>query len=155
MTKGTAIFRNTTMRDWCARGIALATGSVIVALVLLVALIRNPPGAGMGAPTAADPAQPDPGMITDATVDLRLLGEGVYDAQGCARCHRLRGKGNPSSPLDGVLDRLSPEEVRARIIASDPVRASMAARAVAAKRAYRDLTALDLDALVEYLRQAP
>ncbi len=80
-------------------------------------------------------------------------GEQVYAAQRCQGCHMVGGKGNKSSPLDGVGARLSAADAREWIV--DPV--SAAAKHKSTKKplmpkTYAKLPASDIDALVAYMQ---
>lgn len=64
--------------------------------------------------------------------------------QRCRMCHAIEGEGNIRSPLDGVGDRLSEEDIRLWIVAPQEMNPAVA------KRGYH-LSEEDLDALVAYL----
>jgi mono/diheme cytochrome c family protein len=46
--------------------------------------------------------------------DAKLIEAGtkVYEAQKCATCHQIAGKGNKQYPLDGVGSKLSAADIR-------------------------------------------
>ena len=92
---------------------------------------------------------PPPDVPPDPTELQR--GRTAFEEQGCLRCHRLEGEGSPRSPLDGVGARLTPEEIRAFIVADDAVRASLSPSVVRQKTGYAELPAAELDALVTFL----
>jgi len=141
------------MRERLARIYAVGIGVAIVLLAALFAGRQNAPGAaGPRPPGEADAAvavvpardvPPDPAVVAE--------GRRVYEEQGCARCHTVQGEGNPRSPLDGVGARLTPELLRAFVVASDDVRASLSPSVARAKFAFASLSEPELDALVTYL----
>jgi len=141
------------MRERLARIYAVGLGVVIVLLAALFAGRQNTPGAAgprpageAGVPVAAVPPRPvppEPGVVAQ--------GRRVYEEQGCARCHRVQGDGNPRSPLDGVGARLSPELLRAFVVADDAVRAQLSPSVARAKFAFASLPEGELEALVTYL----
>jgi mono/diheme cytochrome c family protein len=93
-----------------------------------------------------------------ADADLVSSGARVYAAQRCLRCHALAGEGNRRYPLDGVGSRLDAAQLRNWIIGAVADPARLSARALAAKRRFASLPALELNALVAYLqtqKQAP
>lgn len=72
-------------------------------------------------------------------------GKEVFTAQKCSMCHAIEGKGNKNSPLDGVGSKLKPEEIRKWVTAPKEMQAN------SKMKAYPNLPAADLDALVAYL----
>jgi cytochrome c2 len=88
-----------------------------------------------------------------AGVSLALADEGgpadkgaeVFHAQHCTMCHAIAGKGNPKTPLDGVGSKLSAEEIRKWIVSPKEMKADTR------MKAFPNLPAEDLDALVDYL----
>jgi mono/diheme cytochrome c family protein len=62
-------------------------------------------------------AMPSPAEAQDAA--LIKKGQDVYDAQKCAVCHSVAGKGSKTNPLDGVGAKLSSDDIHAWI--TDPV----------------------------------
>jgi len=137
------------MREALARLLALATGLVVLAAAILFAWIQNT----TIRPAAATEAPPVPAAETALTGDAALIARGreVYAKAGCAGCHSIDGEGNPRNPLDGVGSNLPPEEIRRYTIGDPEVADDLAPRVVAAKRAFAQLPAEDLDALVAYL----
>ena len=85
----------------------------------------------------------------DAKVDK---GKQVYAAQKCSVCHSIEGKGNAKGPLDGVGSKLSAEEIKQWLV--DPK--TMATKSNSTRKppmkAYANLPAADLDALVAYMQ---
>lgn len=72
-------------------------------------------------------------------------GKEVFAAQKCSMCHAIEGKGNKNSPLDGVGSKLKPEEIRKWVTAPKEMQPN------SKMKAYPNLPAADLDALVAYL----
>lgn len=87
-----------------------------------------------------------PAAAQDAKVEKGLK---VYDAQKCSMCHSVAGKGNAKSPLDGVGTKLTAAEIKEWIV--DPKGMAAKKKAKPGMRAYPNLPADDLDALVAYL----
>lgn len=87
-----------------------------------------------------------PALAQDAKIEKGMK---VYEAQKCAVCHAIAGKGNPKSPLDGVGSKLSPADLKTWIV--DPKTMIEKTKAKPGMRAYPKLPAEDLDALVAYL----
>jgi hypothetical protein len=139
------------MRERIARWYALGLGVVMVALAAFFAerqnaapILRTTVATAEAVPVVPPPAvPPDPAEVR--------LGRTAFEEQGCLRCHRLEGEGSPRSPLDGVGARLTPEAIRAFIIASDDVRASLSPSVARQKTGYAALPAAELDALVTFL----
>jgi mono/diheme cytochrome c family protein len=79
-------------------------------------------------------------------------GEEVYNAQKCAVCHSIGGKGSKANPLDGVGAKLSADDIRAWI--TDPV--AMTKKTNSQKKPAMPknakLTPADVDALVAYMQ---
>lgn len=73
-------------------------------------------------------------------------GKRVYHEQRCRVCHAIAGEGNRRYPLDGVGSRLSADTIRLWIVAPREVNPNVR------KRAYDQLSADDLQALVAFLR---
>jgi mono/diheme cytochrome c family protein len=95
-------------------------------------------------------------LATDAAAaqDAALIkkGQEVYNAQKCAVCHSIGGKGSKANPLDGVGAKLSADDIRAWI--TDP--AAMTKKTNSQKKPpmpkNAKLTAADVDALVAYMQ---
>ena len=109
------------------------TGQLVAGIVFVVAVLA--PGAA-GAQDAA----------------LIKKGQDVYNAQKCAVCHSVGGKGSKANPLDGVGAKLSADDIRAWI--TDP--AAMTKKTNSQKKPpmpkNAKLTAADVDALVAYMQ---
>lgn len=137
------------MRERIARAFAVVLGVLVVGLAAAFAARRNAePAPPMRVPAEATEAPPSPTVMDPEAV---TRGRAGFEAHGCSRCHRLEGVGNPRSPLDGVGARLTPERIRAFIVADPSVAGGLGPSVVRAKRAYADLPAPELDALVAYL----
>jgi cbb3-type cytochrome oxidase cytochrome c subunit len=133
------------MRETWVRIVAATSGVLAILLALAFAWLQNPQPAPSPA-TVAAVAQ----VVTDDP-SLVEAGRAVYLAQGCALCHAIAGTGNPRYPLDGVGDRLSPQDLRNWTLGLGDAQGALPARAVRIKEDYRVLPADELDALVGYL----
>jgi mono/diheme cytochrome c family protein len=95
-------------------------------------------------------AMPSPAEAQDAA--LIKKGQDVYDAQKCAVCHSVAGKGSKTNPLDGVGAKLSSDDIHAWI--TDPV--AMAKKTNSKKKPpmpkNAKLTPADVAALVAYMQ---
>jgi mono/diheme cytochrome c family protein len=134
------------MREIWARRIAYLTVLSVILLAASFAAVRNRPR------TVARGAE---GASRDGALRLVEEGRAVYEARRCARCHAVSGMGNRRSPLDGVGARLSPREIRGRILAAPEQREALPGYAAAAKEQYQQLPARDLDALVAFVISLP
>jgi cytochrome c oxidase subunit II len=78
-------------------------------------------------------------------------GKAVYVEQKCKLCHQVGGEGNAKGPLDGVGSKLKRDEIKEWIV--DPAAATAKHKATRkpAMKAYPNLSADDLDALVTYM----
>lgn len=72
-------------------------------------------------------------------------GQQVYAAQRCSMCHAIAGKGNAKNPLDDVGGRMTADEMKKYVANPKSVKAD------SKMKAYPNLPAEDLDALVAYL----
>jgi mono/diheme cytochrome c family protein len=93
--------------------------------------------------------------VTEAGAqDAALIkaGQDAYNAQKCAVCHSIAGKGSKANPLDGVGAKLSAADIRAWL--TDPV--AMTKKTNSQKKPpmpkNAKLTAADVDALVAYMQ---
>lgn len=86
-----------------------------------------------------------------AAQDAALVEKGktVYETQRCALCHAIGGRGNAKGPLDDVGARLSAADLRKWIVS--PKEMKSATNRKPDMRAYPNLPAADLDALVAYM----
>jgi len=72
-------------------------------------------------------------------------GQQVYAAQKCSMCHSIAGKGNAKNPLDDVGGKMTADEMKKYVANPKSVKAD------SKMKAYPNLPAEDLDALVAYL----
>lgn len=80
-------------------------------------------------------------------------GQKVYEAQKCAMCHAIEGKGNKKFPLDGVGAKLSDAQLKEWVV--DPDAAAAKAKSTATPKMpkkFATLPAADVDALVAYMK---
>lgn len=136
------------MRETWVRIVAATSGVLAILLALAFAWLQNPQPAPSPATVAAVAAVAQ--VATDGPSQVEA-GRAVYLAQGCALCHAIAGTGNPRYPLDGVGDRLSPQDLRNWTLGLGDAQGALPARAVRIKEDYRLLPADELDALVGYL----
>jgi mono/diheme cytochrome c family protein len=80
---------------------------------------------------------------------LAEKGKAVYDAQRCALCHAIGGRGNAKGPLDGVGSKLSAADIRKWIVSPKEMKSPTNRKPE--MRAYPSLPAADLDALLAYM----
>ncbi len=137
------------MRENWAKGLAVTTALLLIAVSGLMAWAQNPPvdttaADGTAAVVAGNEA-------ADGSRETIEKGMAVYQSQDCLSCHSIAGQGSPRSPLDGVGARLSAPEIRDWIIADESLQDELAPRVITAKTRYRELPEADLDALVAYL----
>jgi mono/diheme cytochrome c family protein len=78
-------------------------------------------------------------------------GEAVYTEQKCSLCHSIAGKGNAKGSLDGVGSKLSAAEIKEWIVNPKEMTAKTKAERKPPMKAYPNLPAADVDALVAYL----
>jgi mono/diheme cytochrome c family protein len=79
-------------------------------------------------------------------------GEAVYAAQKCSMCHSIAGKGNAKGPLDEVGTKLTAAEIREWIVNPKEMTAKTKAERKPPMKAYPNLPAADVDALVAYMQ---
>jgi mono/diheme cytochrome c family protein len=80
-------------------------------------------------------------------------GKAVYDAQKCATCHNIAGKGGKANPLDGVGKKLSADEIRAWIVTPKEMeKKTGSTKKPPMPDKYSKLPAADIDAMVAYLQ---
>lgn len=77
-------------------------------------------------------------------------GKAVYEARKCALCHAIAGRGNAKGPLDKVGAKLSADDIRKWIVSPKEMKSTTNRKPD--MRAYPNLPAADLDALVAYMR---
>jgi mono/diheme cytochrome c family protein len=79
-------------------------------------------------------------------------GEAVYAEQKCSMCHSIAGKGNAKGSLDGVGSKLSAAEIKEWIVNPKEMTAKTKAERKPPMKAYPNLPAADVDALVAYMQ---
>ena len=80
-------------------------------------------------------------------------GKKVYEAQKCATCHMVAGKGNKMFPLDGVGSKLSAADIKNWITHPADMEAKLEKKpAIKMSSKKFDIKDPDLDALVAYLQ---
>lgn len=80
---------------------------------------------------------------------LAEKGKAVYDAQKCSLCHSVGGRGNAKGPLDKVGSTLTAADIKKWI--TTPKEMKSPTNRKPDMRAYPNLPAADLDALVVYM----
>jgi mono/diheme cytochrome c family protein len=136
------------MRERWARDIAYLTGLLVLLLAAAFAWRLN-------APNANSTATPVPTAETSPAAggrDQIERGRILFDQLGCADCHALAGRGNPTIPLDTAAATGDDASIRAWIIAGASVENKLSPRVLERKKEYQALPPADLDALVEYLK---
>lgn len=131
------------MRERKAQGVALGTGAVIIAAVALFARLDEARSFVPSEETAPLAAAADTLQVPDSILQA---GRAVYEEESCSVCHSIAGVGSPRSPLDGVGERLTAEQIRLWIV--DPQAIQPGVR----KPAFDDLPVAEVDALVAYLQ---
>lgn len=134
-------------RESRAKWMAAATTALVVLLAASFAVLRNLPAPVAAAPSARTPAS------TDGTVDADRIvtGQRAYARLGCANCHSIAGRGNPSNPLDGVGARLDRKALLELTTGTGAAREALGAGL--ARRKASAVGDPDLDALIDYLAQ--
>jgi mono/diheme cytochrome c family protein len=79
-------------------------------------------------------------------------GAEVYTEQKCSLCHSVAGKGNAKGSLDGVGSKLSADEIRQWITNPKEMTEKTKAARKPPMKAYPNLPAADVDALVAYMQ---
>ncbi len=95
-------------------------------------------GLALASARAEEAARPDAAKVEK--------GQKVYTDKHCSMCHSIAGKGNPKTPLDGVASKMSGDDLKKYVTNPKSVKAD------SKMKAYSDLAAEDLDALVAYLQ---
>jgi mono/diheme cytochrome c family protein len=93
-----------------------------------------------------------PGVLSAQDADKVKRGEAVYGEQKCSLCHSIAGKGNAKGSLDGVGKKLSAEELKQWIVNPKEMTAKTKSERKPPMKAYPNLPAADVDALVAYLQ---
>jgi mono/diheme cytochrome c family protein len=90
---------------------------------------------------------------TAAAQDAKIeQGKKVYADQKCSMCHSIEGKGNVKGALDSVGSRLGAAEIRQWVVDPKTMTAKTNAERKPPMKAYPNLPADELDALVAYLQ---
>jgi len=140
------------MRERFARALAVSTLALLVVAAVAFARGQNPE-APARAPTSesAGPNDPAETPVAEARqVADSIRGRGVFEEQGCTRCHSAAGIGSPRLPLDDVGARRTPESLRAWTTGDPALADSLAPSTLRRKQGYA-LTDADLAALVAFL----
>lgn len=121
------------MRENLARLIVLITGILVVILSMVFARIQNPEKSSI--------------METKQVTQ----GQHLFQQQGCARCHSIKGEGNQRNPLDSIAKKYTDKELRDWITGAQTLEGQMNQDIMKVKSKYQKLTKEELDALVRYL----
>ena len=89
-----------------------------------------------------------PAAAQDAKVER---GKQVYVEQKCKLCHSIGGEGSAKGPLDDVGSKLKAEEIKEWIVNAPAMTEKTKATRKPAMKAYPNLPAADLEALVAYM----
>lgn len=89
------------------------------------------------------------GQKPDAKIERGMK---VYEQQKCSLCHSIAGKGNKKGPLDDVGSRLSAAEIKQWIVSPKEMTEKTKAERKPPMKAYANLPAEDLEALVAYMQ---
>ena len=90
--------------------------------------------------------------VARAQDEAAKKGQEVDAAQKCSVCHSIAGKGGKANPLDGVGAKISADETRQWIVNPKEMTAKTKAERKPPMKAYPNLPAADVDALVAYLQ---
>ena len=134
------------MREVIALVACLLTAGIIILLSGLSASRRNQL---VAASQHANDHEPD-GTPNPASVETDD-GAAVFEKQRCYACHSFKGRGNARSPLDGVADHLSPEELREWITGTGSAAPLLPVALVRRKANYLKLSDAEMSALIRYL----
>lgn len=78
-------------------------------------------------------------------------GKQVYVEQKCKLCHQVAGEGNAKGPLDDVGSKLKRDEIKEWLVNPQAMTAKTKSTRKPVMKAYPNLSAEDLDALVSYM----
>ena len=79
-------------------------------------------------------------------------GRRIYESEKCRTCHQVAGQGNSLSPLDGVGDRLTADDIRRWLTDTRAMENALSRRpAIRMSSREYDFSDQELDALVAYL----
>ena len=93
-----------------------------------------------------------PGVLSAQDAEKAKRGEAVYAEQKCSLCHSIAGKGNAKGSLDGVGKKLSAEDIKQWIVNPKEMTAKTKSERKPPMKAYPNLPAADVDAVVAYLQ---
>ncbi len=134
-------------RESRAKWLAAATAALVIALSALFAALRNV----SPLPPRAPPSAAAPASVAPAADSARIAaGRAAFERLGCAMCHSIAGRGNPSHPLDGVGSRHDRDSLRAWTLGEGQAAARLGGIAAVKQRNAADP---ELDALLDYLQQ--
>jgi mono/diheme cytochrome c family protein len=91
--------------------------------------------------------------IPAAAQDAKKIerGKQVYVEQKCKLCHQVGGEGNAKGPLDDVGGKLKADEIKQWITHPQAMTEKTKATRKPAMKAFPNLSAEDVDALVAYM----
>ena len=89
-----------------------------------------------------------PAAAQDAKVER---GKQVYVEQKCKLCHSIGGEGSAKGPLDDVGSKLKADEIKEWIVNAPAMTEKTKATRKPVMKAYPNLPAADLEALVAYM----
>jgi mono/diheme cytochrome c family protein len=86
--------------------------------------------------------------------DAKMIerGKQVYAEQKCKMCHSIGAEGNAKGPLDDTGNKLKAAEIREWMVDPKAMTAKTKATRKPFMKAYPNLPAADLDALVAYMQ---
>jgi cytochrome c2 len=86
--------------------------------------------------------------------DAKMIerGKQVYAEQKCKMCHSVGTEGNAKGPLDDAGNKLKAAEIKEWIVNPKEMTAKTKAERKPLMKAYPNLPAADLDALVAYMQ---
>jgi mono/diheme cytochrome c family protein len=95
------------------------------------------------------------GGVSARAQDAKMIeaGKKIYEAQKCATCHSIAGKGNKLYPLDGVGKKLSAGDIKKWFTHTAEMEAALPKKPTLKMSSKKwDLKDPDLDALVAYMQ---
>lgn len=127
--------------------LTVALTATVVMFAIGFARLRNLPRDEGPRPAGASETSSE--EKPDLPPERAAAGRAAYDRSGCASCHSIDGRGNPSRPLDGVGARLDEEAIRAWTLGTGEAADELPGGIVRIKSGAADDP--DLDALIDYL----
>jgi mono/diheme cytochrome c family protein len=79
-------------------------------------------------------------------------GKKLYTAQKCQMCHSIAGVGNKKYPLDGVGKKLNDADLKLWLVDPKAAEKKFNSTAKPPMKAYANLPAADIDAMVAYMK---